>query len=203
MYTPAHFAERRPGELAALMRAHPLATVVVQGEDGLVANLLPLLLDETRQVLRGHVARANPLWRLAGEGLAALVLFHGPQGYVSPSHYPSKAEHGRVVPTWNYAVVEVHGRLRAIDDRAWLGDLVERLTAQHEAASAVPWRPGDAPADYLDRMLAAIVGVELAIERVAGKFKLSQNRDAADRAGVIAGLAGSPLAEMMASLDGA
>ena len=143
------------------------------------------------------MVRANPLWSLVGAGRAVPAVFHGPQAYVSPGLYPSKAAHGRVVPTWNYATVQVHGRLRAVDSRAWPEVLVERLTDAHEAGRAAPWRVDDAPRDYLERMLAAIVGVERAIERIEGKFKLSQNRDAADRAGVPAGLAGTPLAGLV------
>lgn len=200
MYTPEAFAERRPAALYGLMRAHPLATVVIaHPAQGLVANLLPWSVDEEQGLLRGHVARGNPLWQLVGEGHDALSLFQGPQAYVSPSLYPSKAEHGRVVPTWNYAVVQAHGRLRAVTDRDWLHALVNTLTDGHEAGRARPWKVDDAPSDYLDGMLRAIVGLEFRIERLEGKFKLSQNRDERDRDGVLRGLAGSALGDLMAA----
>jgi transcriptional regulator len=193
MYQPAAFVQADPAALHALMRGFPLATLVHAGADGLTADHLPLELDADAGVLRGHVARANPLWRRAA-GQRVLAVFHGPQGYVSPGWYPAKAEHGKVVPTWNYAVVHAHGTLRVIDDADWLRALVGRLTDRHEAAQARPWAVGDAPPDYLAAMLAAIVGIELPIERLEGKWKLSQNRAAADRRGVVAGLGADPMA---------
>lgn len=199
MYLPTHFDETRTPVLVALARAYPLATLVCHSADGLLANPIPLLTDDTLSVLRGHVARANPLWQTLGAGLPALAIFHGPQGYVSPAFYPSKALHGQVVPTWNYAVVQVHGQLRAIDDRAWVRALVDELTAQHEAQRALPWRLVDAPPAYAERMLAAVVGIELRVEQAVGKFKLSQNRDATDRAGVQQGLAATALGDFMAA----
>lgn len=201
MYLPKHFDETRAAVLLALARAYPLATLVCQGPDGLLANPIPLLPDDTLSVLRGHVARGNPLWREIGAGLPALAIFHGPQGYVSPALYPSKAVNGQVVPTWNYAVLHVHGQLRAIDDARWVRALVEELTAVHEAQRARPWQLGDAPPDYAERMLAAVVGIELQIERAVGKFKLSQNRDPADRAGVLHGLVATPLGDFMAAFE--
>lgn len=193
MYLPPAFAETRPEPLQALMRAAPLATLVVHGAAGLDAEHVPLLLDAgagPRGTLRGHVARANPLWRAAGgDGLAALAIFHGPAHYVSPAWYPAKREHGRVVPTWNYVVVHAHGRLCAIDDRDWLRAQIDALSAQQEAGAAAPWSPADAPPDYIERLLGAIVGVELRIERLTGKWKVSQNQSAANRAGVAAALA--------------
>jgi transcriptional regulator len=200
MYLPSHFDETRTPVLVALARAYPLATLVCHGPEGLLANPIPLLPDDTLSVLRGHVARANPLWQMLGSGLPALAIFHGPQGYVSPSFYPSKAVHGQVVPTWNYAVVHVHGQLRAIDDGQWVRALVEDLTAQHEVQRALPWQLDDAPLAYAERMLAAVVGIELQVERVVGKFKLSQNRDSSDRAGVQQALAETAVGEFMAAV---
>ena len=194
MYTPTHFAESRPEVLHALMRAHPLATLVLTDEAGaLDAHHLPLLLqvdEQGRAWLRGHVARANPLWRQAQgvDGLPVLVIFQGAQAYISPNWYPSKAETHRAVPTWNYAVVHAHASLRAVDDAAWLRALLADLTAAHEARQPQPWQLSDAPADYLDRMLAAVVGIELDITQLQGKWKTSQNQPAANRAGVVAGL---------------
>lgn len=205
MYDVAAFRENRTEVLHALMRAHPLATLVTAGEGMPEANHLPLLLDaEPRPLgtLRGHVARANPLWRQAGGGLDALAVFHGPQAYVTPSWYATKRETGAVVPTWNYAVVHARCRLMVHDDREWLRDLVARLTDGHERDRPQPWSVTDAPADYIERMLGAIVGIELRITGLQGKWKASQNRSGADRAGVAAGLdaGGGDAARAMAAL---
>lgn len=170
------------------MREHPLATLVTVQEGVPTADHVPLQYDASAGVLRGHVARANPLWRLA-DGERVLAIFSGPQGYVSPSWYPGKAEHHKVVPTWNYAVVHAQGRLRAMDDANWLHAFVTGLTASQEGARAMPWAVSDAPADYVQQMLRAIVGIEIAVDQLIGKFKLSQNRNEADRAGVARGLA--------------
>jgi len=192
MYNPRDFRQQESAVLHGLIRGRPLATLVVQGSDGFDAVHVPLLLDPAagdHGVLRGHVARANPLWRAATEeGCTALAIFHGPQAYVSPSWYPSKREHGKVVPTWNYAVVHAHGTLTAIDDPAWLHALVTALTDTHEATHPEPWKVGDAPVDFVTTQLRAIVGIELHITRLEGKWKMSQNRAAGDRDGGIAGL---------------
>ncbi len=193
MYRPSHFVQADPAALQALMREHPLATLVHAGAGVLSADLVPLAYDAATNTLRGHVARANPLWRDAA-GQPVLALFHGPQAYVSPSWYASKALHHKVVPTWNYAVVQAHGRLEAIDDAGWLRELVGSLTESQEAAQAAPWRVEDAPADFVQQMLRAIVGIQIAVDRLEGKWKMSQNRDAADRDGVIAGLGTHPAA---------
>ena len=189
MYQPAHFAEHDAATLLALMKAHPLATLV-RGGAMLAADILPLEVDRVDEGWRitGHVARANPLWREA-DGQPVLLLFQGPQAYVSPNWYPSKFQHGKAVPTWNYAMVQVHGTLRAIQDAEWLRALVTRLTERHEAGRPAPWHVADAPPDYLDAMLKAIVGIEIEVTRVEGKFKLSQNRSTEDQAGVMLGLA--------------
>ncbi|CAD5374616.1 Transcriptional regulator [Rubrivivax sp. A210] len=200
MYQPAHFRQEDGAALVALMQAHPLAALVSVQDGEPTADHIPLQYDEAAQVLRGHVARANPLWRAAA-GQPVLAIFRGAQAYVSPSWYPSKAEHHKVVPTWNYAVVHAHGRLRAVDDAPWLHELVSGLTARHETGRPTPWAVGDAPADFIQQMLAAIVGIEIAVERLEGKFKLSQNKSAADRAGVAAGMAtGDAGAQAMAAL---
>ena len=193
MYLPAHFAESRPEVLAALVRSHPFGLLVTQdGDGGVDANSIPFILDPaspgTSGVLRGHVARANPLWRTARGDVDSLVVFQGPQGYVSPAWYPSKAEHGKVVPTWNYVMVQARGKLRAIDDAEWLRGFVTRLTERHEGERDAPWAVSDAPADYVETMLRAIVGIEITLTSLTGKWKVSQNRPAADRAGVVAGL---------------
>jgi transcriptional regulator len=180
-----------------------LATPVTMTADGLVANLVPLEYDPddgAHGTLRGHVARANPVWREALSQHEALAVFHRPQGYISPGWYPSKRAHGKVVPTWNYAVVQARGRLQSVDDAPWLRALVGRLTDRHEGrrahAGAAPWKVQDAQDDYVAQMLRAIVGIEIAVARLEGKWKLSQNRHEADRRGVFEGLTaeGSALA---------
>ena len=188
MYMPAHYEETRPEVLHALVRSHPLATWVVQGADGLSVDHVPFLLDPSRGAhgtLIGHVARANPVWQRLG---ASVAVFQGAQAYISPSWYPSKQAHGKAVPTWNYAVVHAHGTPRAIESRDELLAIVTRLTHTHEAGSAVPWAVSDAPADYIDRLLKAIVGIELPIERLVGKWKVNQHASLPDRLGTVAGL---------------
>ena len=188
MYQPAHFVEQDVDTLLALMKAAPLATLIRGGAE-LAADVLPLEVERTGDGWRitGHVARANPLWREA-HGQPVLTLFQGPQAYISPNWYPSKAQHGKAVPTWNYTMVQAHGTLRAIEDPAWLRALVTRLTERHENGRPAPWHVTDAPADFLDTMLKAIVGIEIVVTRLEGKFKLSQNRSAEDRTGVVLGL---------------
>ena len=177
MYVPDHFREDRPEVLHDAMRRIGFATLVTQGLD---ANHLPMLLEGN--VLRGHVARANPVWK-AGEG-EALAIFLGPHAYVSPSWYPSKAETGKAVPTWNYITVHARGTINWVQDADWLRAHVGALSATHEAGRDQPWSITDAPASYVDGLLRAIVGFELTITKLEGKWKLSQNRDDADRAGV-------------------
>jgi transcriptional regulator len=205
MYLPKHFEESRVDVLHELIRAHPLGALVTLTGGGLDANHLPFEVDPEPApfgTLRGHVARANPVWRETSREVDALVIFQGPHSYVSPAWYPTKQETGRVVPTWNYAVVHAHGPVRAIDDPAWLREFVTRLTARHEAGRPAPWQVTDAPADYVDRQLGAIVGLEIPLARLAGKWKMSQNRPPQDRAGVVEGLAreGDPSRAAVADL---
>lgn len=205
MYIPQHFEEPRIETMHALMRARPLATLATLSPHGLAANHIPLLLDVEPLPfgrLRGHVARANPLWREAAGGIEALAIFHGPDSYITPSWYATKRETGKAVPTWNYAVVHARGELRVIDDAAWLRDQLAVLTACHEAAFPAPWSLADAPPDYIDGMIAAVVGVEIVITQLAGKWKVSQNQPPRNRAGVVSGLAaqGSAAAAEMAAL---
>lgn len=201
MYQPAAFVQADPSALAALIAEQPLATLVHAGDGGLTADLIPMQwrpgADGLTGTLVGHVARANPLWR-AADARPVLAVFQGPQAYISPSWYPSKAATGQVVPTWNYTVVQAHGLLRAVDDVAWLRALVESLTGQHEGPRAHPWKVADAPADYLDKMLRAIVGIEITVTRLEGKWKVSQNRSRPDRLGVVAGLGAEPADEARA-----
>lgn len=208
MYLPRHFEETRTDVLHPLIRAHPLGALVSVGADGLNANHIPFqLVAEPKPLgtLRGHVARANPLWHEFDPSFEALAIFRGPDAYVSPAWYPRKAQDGKVVPTWNYAAVHAYGRLRIIEEPNWLRAQIEALTDQHEASRAEPWRLADAPAEFSERLLGAIVGIEIEITRLLGKLKLSQNCPDTDRQGVIEGLAletepaAAALAEMMAA----
>jgi transcriptional regulator len=192
--------------LDAALHAHPLGLLITQSSAGQIsADAIPFVLDtepDGARMLRGHVARANPLWREARDDVDSLVVFQGPQAYVSPGWYPSKAETGKVVPTWNYVMVQARGPLRVRDDAAWLHAFVTRLTDRHEAPRATPWAVRDAPDDYIATMLRAIVGIEIPLTSLVGKWKVSQNRSAADRAGVARGLAalGTDDAVAMAAL---
>ena len=191
MYVPEHFRESRVEILQALMQRHPLATVVAVTSDGLTANHIPLqatLTADGRGTLRGHIARANSLWRQLQPAAPVLAIFTGADAYVSPNWYPSKREHGKAVPTWNYATVHVNGSIRFIEDRDWLRGFVGVLTDEHEHGRPHRWHVSDAPTDYIDGMLRAIVGFEIAITSIVGKFKGSQNRSSEDRAGVHAAL---------------
>jgi len=200
MYLPKHFAQTDIAALHALMDAHPLATLVTHGPEGIDANHIPLHLDAGaghNGTLRGHVARANPLAKAAAVDVEILAIFQGPQSYISPSGYATKAEHGKVVPTWNYTAVHAWGRLRLIDDPHWLRAQVRTLTTTHEAALPHPWQVSDAPADYIEKMLGAIVGIEIVIDRLVGKWKVSQNQPPANQASLVAALAGQPMAELI------
>lgn len=194
MYMPAHFEENRPEVLHRLIAEQPFAALITNGPNGLDANHLPfdaeLVSDggdasapRTRCILRAHVARANPVWQEAATHPEALVIFQGPAAYISPTWYPSKHETHRQVPTYNYMVVHAHGRIVVRDDEPFVRGLVARLTRKMEAGEPVPWKMGDAPADFLTQMLGAIVGIEIEVTRLVGKWKLSQNKVAADRRG--------------------
>jgi|SRR5450830_23119 len=193
MYLPSHFDEQRPALLHAVLRQHPLGLLITQSTTGeLAANPIPFLLDVDPDggpgILRGHVARANPVWQEARTDSDALVVFQGPQTYISPSLYPSKVDTGKAVPTWNYIMVQARGRVTVIDDGDWLHAFVTRLTTQHETTRAAPWAVSDAPPDYVKSMLRAVVGIEIKLRTLQGKWKVSQNRSRADQDGVIAGL---------------
>jgi transcriptional regulator len=205
MYIPPDFAEERVPVLHGLIRAHPLAALVTLTADGLVANHIPMLIgsaDGSLGTLVGHVSRANPVWQAIRPDVEALAIFQGREHYITPAWYPTKQATGKVVPTWNYAVVHARGPLSVIHDRAWLRALVERLTDTHEAGRPDPWHVTDAPGDFIERQLGGIVGLELVITRLEGKWKVSQNRSAEDRAGVTRGLraAGGPASLAMAEL---
>jgi transcriptional regulator len=205
MYQPPHFREERTEVQHALMRAHPLALLVTFGEGGLTANPVPLILHPERGekgVLRGHLARANPQWRSFDPSVECLAVFQGVDAYITPSWYATKRETGKVVPTWNYAVVQAYGRLTVIEDSGWLGEQVRSLTDRHEAARPAPWAVADAPENFVRAQLKGIVGIEIAINRIEAKWKVSQNRNEADRDGVTEGLLGEEdeAARAMASL---
>lgn len=206
MYCPAPFEEQRPEVLQQLIASHPLATLVRSGPDGLVADHVPVLHVPAEHSgahghLIGHVARSNPLWQ-ARPDEELLLVFQGPQAYISPNWYATKAEGGRVVPTWNYAVVHVHATLSAVHEPEAVLGILDRLTRQHEAMQPHPWQVGDAPADFTHQLLGHIVGVRLDIRRMQGKWKVSQNQPAANRASVVSGLIeqGGETAEAMAEL---
>ena len=198
MYNPSGFAINDLQELQQQIVATRLAMVITHGEHGLQASHLPLLLrpdQGPKGTLYGHFARANPQWKELQNGAEALVIFAGADAYVSPGFYPSKAEHGKVVPTWNYLAIHAYGTAQVFTDAERLHNLVSALTDRHEAGRPQPWKVADAPTDYIDGMLKAIVGFALPIQRLEGKRKLSQNRSSADIAGVREGLAASPDAQ--------
>ncbi|CAB3800859.1 FMN-binding negative transcriptional regulator [Paraburkholderia fynbosensis] len=194
MYMPAHFEENRPEVLHRLIAEQPFGALITNGPNGLDANHLPFEAQlvpagddasapQSRCLLRAHVARANPVWKEAATHPDALVIFQGPAAYISPTWYPSKHEAHRQVPTYNYIVVHAHGRIVVRDDEPFVRGLVARLTRKMEAGEAVPWKMGDAPADFITQMLGAIVGIEIEVTRLVGKWKLGQNKEAADRRG--------------------
>jgi transcriptional regulator len=192
VYLPKHFEENRPEILHELIRSHPLGLLVTLSGSGLQADSVPFVLDADPAgglgILRAHVARANPLWRDTRTDVESLVAFQGEQAYISPGWYASKAEHGKVVPTWNYVMVQARGTLRAIDDAEWVRGFVTRLTTRHEEKQRRPWAVTDAPPEFIDTMLRAIVGIEITLTALTGKWKVGQNRSAADRDGVARGL---------------
>jgi transcriptional regulator len=197
MYQPPLFRETRSEILHELIRAYPLGLLVSVGTDGPVADLMPFLLDPkagTNGRLLAHMARANPQWRIIGEnpGKPVLVVFQGVNTYVTPSWYETKRQTGKVVPTWNYATVQIRGMARIIDDRDWLAWQINELTEKQESARSDPWHVSDAPEPFIESQVKAIIGMEIAIESIEGKWKVSQNRPEVDRKGVIEGLEASP-----------
>ena len=224
MYQPPAFREDRTEVQHALIRAHPLGLLITAGPGGLIANPFPFLLDskapeggdaaeggdaseEGLGTLRLHIARANPQWRELEAVEECLVVFQGPQDYVTPSWYATKRETGKVVPTWNYATVHAWGRPRIMNDDAWLRRQIEDLTGSRESQRTEPWQVGDAPENFIAAQMRGIVGVEISILRIEGKWKMSQNRPEADRAGVVAGFreagaAGQEIATLVAERGG-
>jgi transcriptional regulator len=193
MYQPPHFREDRLDVQHAMIRAHSFGALVTLGRDGLEASHIPFVLDEKASplgTLRGHLSRANGQWKAIDTTQEALIIFQGTHTYITPSWYQVKAETGKVVPTWNYVIVHAYGKPRVIEDGPWLAKNVADLTDLHEGTRAEPWAVGDAPDDFVAGLLRGIVGIEIEISRIEGKWKASQNRPESDRAGVIAGLAG-------------
>jgi transcriptional regulator len=191
MYQPPHFREDNLEIQHALIRAHPLGLLVTLGSTGLAANPIPFVLDpsaSTLGTLKAHLSRANTQWKDFDPAQEALIVFQGPETYITPSWYAAKREHGKVVPTWNYAMVQAYGRMRTIEDPAWLLQQIAAMTDVQEAARSEPWTVSDAPAPFVAAQLKGIVGVEIEITRIEGKWKVSQNRSEADRQGVAAGL---------------
>jgi transcriptional regulator len=191
MYQPEHFKETRPGAMQQLIREHALGTLVTLGLDGLNANHLPFDFDPEPApfgTLRAHVARSNPVWRDLVSNVDVLAVFQGPSAYISPGWYPTKHEHGRAVPTYNYMVVHAYGPLRVVQDVVWLRALLGRLTDRHEAGMPQPWQVDDAPEDFIEKMLTAVVGIEIPVVRLIGKWKLSQNQPPENRIGAEHGL---------------
>lgn len=189
MHIQAHFSESRKPILHSLIQKHPLATFIVY-RDEIVIDHIPLVLEDVGEhgILRGHVPKANDLWKALGNGQQAVAVFQGPEAYITPSWYPSKYKHGKAVPTWNYVVVHAHGVPLAVHDRDWLMTHLNQLTDQQESGRNSPWKVSDAPTDFTDKMLEMIVGIEMPISALIGKWKVSQNRLPADKFGVAADL---------------
>ena len=200
MYLPQHFAEPHAEELHRIVQENPLGMLVTNTAAGLEANHLPFLLDAEQGVLLAHVARANPVWREVASGDTVLVVFRGVHGYISPNWYPSKHEAHKQVPTWNYRVVHAHGRITILDDERYVRGVIGRLTRTHEASQPTPWKMADAPRDYTDAIVKAIVGVQIEITRLVGKSKLSQNKEERDIRGAgeaLKSLGASPIGDAM------
>ena len=193
MYLPKHFSVDDPALLAQLIAEYPLATIVGSLENQLEVNHLPLMLSSDKTKLYGHIARVNPLVKVAGSSNTSVTaIFNGPQAYVTPAWYPSKKETGKVVPTWNYAVVHAQGNIKLIEDAQWLRSHVAQMTNIHEPTYQSSWKLDDAPEDYVQMMLKAIIGIEIEVKILVGKFKLSQNRPAQDYAAVVETIEKSP-----------
>jgi len=212
MYQPPHFIETRQDVLHGLIRSHPLGLLISNGQDGPIANAIPFLLDAEAGPngrLRAHLAKANPQWRLLADNPASpvLVVFQGADAYVTPSWYETKRETGKVVPTWNYAIVQVRGTVRVIDDAEWIAQQITELTLSQEGAREEPWAVTDAPPTFIQSQIKGIIGLEIKIAEISGKWKVSQNRPVADRVGVAEGLekeaAGAPdMARLVRSWGG-
>ncbi len=204
MYVCKHHQLNEPEAILALIESRPLGAWVCQSKDGLVANHIPFFLDRTKGphgTLMGHVARANSVWRQLLADTASVVMFQGAQSYITPGWYPGKAEHGKVVPTWNYTVAHVHGIARAIEDPKWMLDMLNRLTDAQESRQTRPWHVSDAPPDFVEKLMRGIVGIEIPIDRLEAKLKASQDEDLQDRRGTVTGLQSVPGDQTRAMAD--
>ena len=193
MYNPSPFKQEDDQQLKGFIAQYPLATLVSINSSGLEANHIPLYFieDAGKPLLRGHIAKANPLWKEVADKSQVLTIFQGPQSYISPNWYPSKKEHGKAVPTWNYAVVHLSGEISFINDNAWKLDMLNTLTNKSERHQAAPWTVADSPEGYIERQMAGIVGIEISLSSMHGKWKMSQNRSESDHQGVVDGLSES------------
>jgi transcriptional regulator len=193
MYIPKHFEQPSVEAMHALISSNPFAALVTYGSEGLCANHIPMELHEEPKpygTLVGHVARANPVWREVSNNHESMVIFQGANIYITPSWYPSKKESGKVVPTWNYAVVHAHGYIRVVDDAQWVKAHIEQLINRQESSFAQPWTISDAPREFIERLILGVVGIEIPITRLVGKWKVSQNQPESDRGGIVSGLCG-------------
>jgi len=191
MYTPTYHALTDIAQMHTHMAMHPLGSWVCTASGQLIANHIPFILDAqhgSHGRLLGHVSRANPVWRELATGAPSVVMFMGPHAYITPSWYPGKHQHGKVVPTWNYVTVHAHGMARAIENAEWILDVISRLTDAQESRHQNPWKVSDAPSAYIDRLLRAVVGIEITIERMEGRLKVSQDEDEQNRWGTVNGL---------------
>ncbi len=193
MYIPKNFEQHDVSKLKALIAEYPLATLITHSEQGLVANHIPFIFESCngRNHLQGHIAKTNPLWKEVKDGSEILAIFHGPDCYISPNYYPTKKEHGKAVPTWNYVVAHVKGYLSFIHDLEWNLNIINKLTEQQESNQKKPWSTNDAPKDYIEKMLSAIVGVDIHIHSITGKWKASQNQANINKQGIIDALSNS------------
>lgn len=190
MHIAKKFQQHDNEKLESLMNEYPFATLMTHSAEGMEANHVPMLLTEVngQKVLQAHIAKANPLWKIIEANASVLVVFNGPNCYISPNHYPTKKETGKAVPTWNYVVVHVKGDITFIHDECWLRTLIDNLTAKHEATQSTPWSTADAPTGYIDKMFTAIIGIEINITEITGQWKVSQNHPDVNRQGVVDGL---------------
>jgi len=193
MFIPSKFRQRNIEELISIMQKYSFAALVTQSETGIEATHLPMIVssESDKLYLKAHIARANPIWESVANGSNVLVIFNGPNCYISPNHYPTKKEAGKAVPTWNYVVVHVEGLISFIHDSEWIYDAIDTLTTTHEAELKEPWSMSDAPEEYIQKMLPAIVGIEIEITSMVGQWKLSQNQPAVNQRGVVDGLSRS------------
>ena len=190
MHIPSKFNQNEESQLIAIMREYPFATLVTHTEAGIEATHLPVILGQAdgKTIIKAHIAKANKLWQTVKAGADSLLIFNGPNCYVSPNYYPTKKESGKAVPTWNYVVVHVKGAISFIDDEKWIYNLINSLTQVHESTQDTPWSISDAPDTYINKMLSAIVGIEIAIDSIEGQWKLSQNQPEVNKFGVVQGL---------------